>query len=149
MLHKPIYHSGIRSPNNPQGCYIVSCCASQVIYDSASISPAALLISKRTLLTDKDLYKKGLIEVQDEGSQLISYALGPDPKWRILDACAGAGGKTLHLAAIQKDQGNIIAFNKYGITIPGLGSDDHMLTLYPSKHGCDGFFMARMKKVSV
>lgn len=51
----------------------------------------------------------GAIEVQDEGSQLVAFALAPEEEWDILDACAGAGGKTLHLAQLQRDRGRIIA----------------------------------------
>ena len=55
------------------------------------------------------LFKDGLLEVQDEGSQLISYILNPEKGDYILDACAGAGGKTLHIASIMNDTGRIIA----------------------------------------
>jgi 16S rRNA (cytosine967-C5)-methyltransferase len=77
--------------------------------DSGELSPQAIILKKRTMLQDNDLFKNGIIELQDEGSQLISYSLAPEENWTILDACAGAGGKTLHLATLQKDNGLIIA----------------------------------------
>lgn len=73
------------------------------------ISPAAIVVHQRVNLTQHPLYLSGIVEVQDEGSQLIGYAAAPDEHTRILDACAGAGGKTLHLADIQNDHGKLIA----------------------------------------
>lgn len=72
-------------------------------------SPAGIVLDKRTSLTQHPLYKEGIIEIQDEGSQLISYALDPEPTGSVLDACAGAGGKTLHIADLQNDKGTIVA----------------------------------------
>jgi 16S rRNA (cytosine967-C5)-methyltransferase len=51
----------------------------------------------------------GLVEVQDEGSQLLSLACGAEPGMRVIDLCAGAGGKTLALAAEMGDQGRLVA----------------------------------------
>jgi 16S rRNA (cytosine967-C5)-methyltransferase len=73
------------------------------------ISPHAIIIDKRTNLHTFDLYKKGLIEIQDEGSQIVSFCVAPEKYDTILDACAGAGGKTLHLASLQSDKGKIVA----------------------------------------
>lgn len=72
-------------------------------------APAAIIIGKRVALTQHPLYLSGLIEIQDEGSQLISLACGAEPGMRVLDACAGAGGKSLHLADLMHDRGTIIA----------------------------------------
>lgn len=72
-------------------------------------SPAAVIIEKRMALTQHPLYLSGMIEIQDEGSQLISLACGVEPGMRVLDACAGAGGKSLHLADLMHDRGTIIA----------------------------------------
>jgi 16S rRNA (cytosine967-C5)-methyltransferase len=72
-------------------------------------APGAIIIHKRVNLTQHALYKDGLIEVQDEGSQLIAHACNVQPGMTILDACAGAGGKSLHLADLMQDRGTIIA----------------------------------------
>jgi 16S rRNA (cytosine967-C5)-methyltransferase len=56
-----------------------------------------------------DLFHGGGFEAQDEASQLCSEIVAPPPKGVVLDACAGAGGKTLHLAALLKGQGVILA----------------------------------------
>jgi 16S rRNA (cytosine967-C5)-methyltransferase len=73
------------------------------------LSPDCILIDKRVNLTQTPLYRDGLIEIQDEASQLAAYAVSPEPGWRVLDACAGAGGKSLHLATLQRNKGEIIA----------------------------------------
>jgi 16S rRNA (cytosine(967)-C(5))-methyltransferase len=73
------------------------------------LSPQAILIDQRVNLTATNIYREGMIEVQDEASQLAGFALAPESKWRILDACAGAGGKSLHLGVLQEDRGEIIA----------------------------------------
>ncbi len=53
--------------------------------------------------------KEGLFQVQDEASQLVSLLVAPLPGHRVLDACAGLGGKTTHLAALMEDKGCIDA----------------------------------------
>ncbi|HPP40291.1 MAG TPA: RsmB/NOP family class I SAM-dependent RNA methyltransferase [Candidatus Kapabacteria bacterium] len=83
-----------------------------VTLEKCKLSPVAYNLSKRLFLNDNPLYKNGIIEIQDEASQLVSYALAPDEDWVVLDACAGAGGKSLHLADLQNNKGKIIALDK-------------------------------------
>ncbi len=71
--------------------------------------PAGLLLSTRARVTDLPVYTDGDIDIQDEASQLAALALAPESTWHILDACAGAGGKTMHLADLQGDAGSILA----------------------------------------
>lgn len=75
----------------------------------SSLVPSAIKINQRVQFSELNDYKNGFFEIQDEGSQLISLFLNPDYTDRILDACAGAGGKSLHIATLQNDQGEIIA----------------------------------------
>lgn len=75
----------------------------------SQLSPAGIIISDRVNLSNYEFFKNGSVEVQDIGSQLISYALNPDESSNILDACAGAGGKTLHIAVLSKDNSQITA----------------------------------------
>lgn len=75
----------------------------------AKYSPAGLVCSKRFNRDASRAFKNGCFEFQDEGSQLISIIAGPEPGMRVIDACAGAGGKTLHLAELMKDTGEILA----------------------------------------
>lgn len=63
------------------------------------ISPWGLRLAPDTRVDDRPEFLEGLVEVQDEGSQLIALACDPRPRQRILDLCAGAGGKSLALAA--------------------------------------------------
>jgi 16S rRNA (cytosine967-C5)-methyltransferase len=76
-----------------------------------SFSPDGIHLKKRTNLFSLDLFQDGWFELQDEGSQIISLLLDPKPTWRIADVCAGGGGKTLHLAALMKNRGEIFAFD--------------------------------------
>jgi 16S rRNA (cytosine967-C5)-methyltransferase len=74
-----------------------------------TISRDAVVLSRRINAFSVPEFKRGWFELQDEGSQLLGLALDPHPNWRVFDACAGAGGKTLHLAAIMKGKGAVIA----------------------------------------
>ncbi|MBS1572706.1 MAG: RsmB/NOP family class I SAM-dependent RNA methyltransferase [Bacteroidetes bacterium] len=64
---------------------------------------------KNVFLTS--IFKEGFFEVQDAGSQRISEFVDAQPGMRVIDACAGAGGKTLHLAAMMENKGQIIALD--------------------------------------
>jgi 16S rRNA (cytosine967-C5)-methyltransferase len=57
------------------------------------------------------MFKEGLFEVQDASSQNVGLFLQIEPGMRVIDACAGAGGKSLHLAALLKNKGRIIAMD--------------------------------------
>lgn len=77
-------------------------------------SPLALRIAldaegKTPPLTSEPAYIKGLVEVQDEGSQIAAILAAPTPGSQVLDLCAGAGGKTLELAALMDNKGQIYA----------------------------------------
>jgi 16S rRNA (cytosine967-C5)-methyltransferase len=63
------------------------------------VSPWGLRLPPDTRIDDHPAFRDGLVEVQDEGSQLIALACAPAPDSRIVDLCAGAGGKSLALAA--------------------------------------------------
>ena len=72
-------------------------------------SPWGLRVEGRPPLATMDVFKNGLIEVQDEGSQLVALMVDPRPGERVVDFCAGAGGKTLALAAMMENKGKIVA----------------------------------------
>ncbi|MBI5478318.1 MAG: RNA methyltransferase [Deltaproteobacteria bacterium] len=59
-------------------------------------------------------FRDGLFEVQDEGSQLVAEACAPPPRGLVVDACAGAGGKTLALAALCGGRGRVVALDVDG-----------------------------------
>ena len=73
------------------------------------LSPFGLLVSKRMNVFQLQAFRNGFFEVQDEGSQLLPFLLDPKPTAKVLDACAGAGGKTLELSALMKNRGEIVA----------------------------------------
>ncbi|MCU0327146.1 MAG: RsmB/NOP family class I SAM-dependent RNA methyltransferase [Spirosomaceae bacterium] len=73
--------------------------------------PEALILKKRTNVFSTELFKQGNFEVQDAGSQYIAPFLDVDAGMRVVDACAGAGGKTLHLAALMQNKGRIISMD--------------------------------------
>jgi 16S rRNA (cytosine967-C5)-methyltransferase len=70
-----------------------------------------VLVSPAAGLRETTPYTEGLIRIQDEASQLIAPLVAPEPGERILDLCAGAGGKTLHIAALMENRGSITALD--------------------------------------
>ena len=75
--------------------------------------PDALKLKERKNVFTTDSFKDGLFEVQDASSQLVAPYLDVKPGQRVVDACAGAGGKTLHLAAQMQNKGQLIALDIY------------------------------------
>jgi 16S rRNA (cytosine967-C5)-methyltransferase len=72
---------------------------------------SALKLVKRQNVFGLEEFRKGFFEVQDAGSQMIADFLDVKPEHRVIDACAGAGGKALHLATIMGNKGRIIALD--------------------------------------
>ncbi|MBP2314143.1 RsmB/NOP family class I SAM-dependent RNA methyltransferase [Azospirillum soli] len=72
-------------------------------------SPLGLRVHGRPPLSTVDAFKNGLVEIQDEGSQLVALAVAPKPGQQVVDFCAGAGGKTLAIAALMKNKGRVVA----------------------------------------
>lgn len=73
--------------------------------------PSALLLTERQSIFRNPLFLKGFFEVQDANSQLIAPFLEVEPGMRVIDACAGAGGKSLHIAALMKNKGRLISMD--------------------------------------
>ena len=83
------------------------------------LSPVGIRVPLRAdgrgpALSAEPAYVKGQVEVQDEGSQLASLLSGAKPEMQVLDLCAGAGGKTLALAAMMENHGQIYATDDDG-----------------------------------
>ncbi len=87
--------------------------ALEIQTDTTDRFPDALVLKERANVFQTDLFKNGLFEVQDAGSQLIAPYAQVEPGMRVMDACAGAGGKSLHLAALMENKGQIIATDIY------------------------------------
>lgn len=75
--------------------------------------PDALILKERANVFMTQQFKDGWFEVQDASSQKVAPLLDPKPGMRVVDACAGAGGKTLHIAAMMENKGQIIAMDLY------------------------------------
>ncbi|NMR34876.1 class I SAM-dependent methyltransferase [Chryseobacterium aquaticum] len=75
--------------------------------------PDAVQLEEKKNVFLTSAFKDGLFEVQDATSQKIGYFLDVKEGQRVVDACAGAGGKTLHLAALMGNKGQIIALDIY------------------------------------
>ncbi len=73
--------------------------------------PDALQLDVRKNIFRTECFSKGLFEVQDASSQEVAYFMELKPGMRVIDACAGAGGKTLHMAALMQNKGKIIALD--------------------------------------
>ncbi len=75
--------------------------------------PFALKLIERANVFKTEAFKKGWFEVQDASSQLVAAYLDVKPGMKVVDACAGAGGKTLHLSALMENKGSLIAMDIY------------------------------------
>jgi len=75
--------------------------------------PDALKLKERTNVFRTKAFAEGFFEVQDASSQKVGTFTKAEPGLRVIDACAGAGGKTLHLAALMKNKGQLIALDIY------------------------------------
>ena len=73
--------------------------------------PDALVLEARQNVFRHPSFKEGMFEVQDASSQLVAAALQVEPGMRVIDACAGAGGKSLHLAALMGNKGKVISMD--------------------------------------
>lgn len=82
-----------------------------ITFRRATSLPTAIHLEQRVGRQDLPRVADGWIEVQDEGSQWISVYTGAAPGMTVIDACAGAGGKSLHLATLMADQGRVLAFD--------------------------------------
>jgi 16S rRNA (cytosine967-C5)-methyltransferase len=71
----------------------------------------ALVLARRQNIYKNPAFKEGLFEVQDASSQLVAAALDVKPGMRVIDACAGSGGKSLHLAALMENKGRILSMD--------------------------------------
>lgn len=75
-----------------------------------NLCPETLIVEHRKPIFTTQTYKKGWIELQDEGSQVVAWLVNPKPGKTVLDACAGGGGKTLHIATLMKGKGTVFAY---------------------------------------
>jgi 16S rRNA (cytosine967-C5)-methyltransferase len=79
--------------------------------EKSELYPDALILKKRQNLHSLNEYQLGLFEIQDASSQLIAPFLEVKSGMTVIDACAGAGGKSLHIAAAMQNKGKIISMD--------------------------------------
>jgi 16S rRNA (cytosine967-C5)-methyltransferase len=79
--------------------------------DVTPYSPQGLRRTEHKPLFQTAPFREGRFEVQDEGSQLVTLLLAPRPGERVVDFCAGGGGKTLHASALMENRGTVYAFD--------------------------------------
>jgi 16S rRNA (cytosine967-C5)-methyltransferase len=80
----------------------------------------AVQLVKRENVFQNNFFKLGWFEVQDAGSQEISVFLDPRPNHFVIDACAGAGGKSLHIAALMHNKGKLVSLDVEGFKLEEL-----------------------------
>ncbi len=81
--------------------------------EKTKYSQNGIILQHGNIPRNSDFFKNGIIEIQDEGSQLIAEFCKVKPGDTVVDFCAGAGGKTLALAAMMENKGRIYATDKY------------------------------------
>ncbi|MEK7469989.1 MAG: RsmB/NOP family class I SAM-dependent RNA methyltransferase [Planctomycetota bacterium] len=77
----------------------------------ASFSPLGMTLEDRANVFRTEAFRQGMFEMQDEGSQLVAFLCAPGSADVVVDGCAGAGGKTLALAAMMENRGTLHAFD--------------------------------------
>ncbi len=82
--------------------------------EACQLSPVGVVVPRRRNVFRTASFRTGLFEVQDEGSQLVALLADARPGQRVVDGCAGAGGKTLALAAAMQNKGSLIAMDVHG-----------------------------------
>ncbi len=76
-------------------------------------APYGLRLKRRLSVVSGEAFQNGLVEIQDEGSQLVAALVDARPGMQIADYCAGAGGKTLAMAAGMNNKGRVVAMDVY------------------------------------
>jgi 16S rRNA (cytosine967-C5)-methyltransferase len=94
--------------------------AENISSEPTTLSPWGLRLAKRGPLQATRAFRDGLIEPQDEGSQLLALLLAPKPGETVVDFCAGAGGKTLALGALMQNRGALHALDTSSVRLERL-----------------------------
>jgi 16S rRNA (cytosine967-C5)-methyltransferase len=85
-----------------------------VVAKPTPLAPAGLVLETRVNAFGLSAFQEGLFEVMDEGSQIVAELVAPPPGGRVVDACAGAGGKTLAVGASMENKGRVLALDTDG-----------------------------------
>lgn len=90
---------------------VVSLAKQKIESHATPLSKTAVILDTPANVFSLKLFSDGLIEMQDEASQLVAELVEPAPGSLVVDACAGAGGKTLALGALMKNRGRLVALD--------------------------------------
>lgn len=110
--------------------------------ETLSPTPASPLglsfTSPKTPIFEMDAFKEGLFQVQDEAAQLIALMVNPKPGSRVLDVCAGVGGKSGHLAQVMENQGELVSMDVEAYKLKSLAREMARLGITNiTTHACD------------
>ena len=98
--------------------------------ESTTIAPDGIkLINPQRSIPDLPAFISGWFQVQDEAAQLVSLLLNPQPGESVLDACAGLGGKTAHIAQLMQNRGSVTAMDKDEKKLQQLDSEMQRLSI--------------------
>ncbi|VVS91893.1 16S rRNA (cytosine(967)-C(5))-methyltransferase RsmB [Desulfoluna spongiiphila] len=103
------------------------------------VSPLGLsFTSPKAPIFEMDAFKEGLFQVQDEAAQLIALMVNPKPGSRVLDVCAGVGGKSGHLAQVMENQGELVSMDVEAYKLQSLAREMKRLGITNiTTHACD------------
>lgn len=103
------------------------------------VSPIGLsFTSPKVPIFEMDEFKEGLFQVQDEAAQLIALMVNPKPGQRVLDTCAGVGGKSGHLAQAMDNQGELVSMDVEAYKLQSLDREMKRLGITNiTHHACD------------
>ncbi|MBP1657559.1 MAG: Ribosomal small subunit methyltransferase [Bacteroidetes bacterium] len=87
--------------------------AQQISYTRSSLFPHFVRVKTLSGIAQMDLFRNGMFTIQDESAALPCQLLDPRPGNRVIDLCAAPGGKTTNMAEMMKNEGEIIALDKY------------------------------------
>ena len=87
--------------------------AQHISYTRSSFLPHFVRVKTLTGIAQMDLFRNGMFTIQDESAALPCQLLDPHPGQRVIDLCAAPGGKTTNLAEMMKNEGEIVALDKY------------------------------------
>jgi 16S rRNA (cytosine967-C5)-methyltransferase len=98
--------------------------------ESTTTAPDGIkLINPKQSIPDLPAFKNGWFQVQDEAAQLVTLLLNPQPEESVLDACAGLGGKTAHIAQLMQNKGSVTAMDKDEKKLQQLDSEMQRLNI--------------------
>ncbi|HET7363777.1 MAG TPA: SAM-dependent methyltransferase, partial [Burkholderiales bacterium] len=93
-----------------------------IVASATPYSPVGVRLAGKPAINHHALFRDGLVEVQDEGSQLLAFLLAPRRGEMVADYCAGAGGKTLALAMLMRGSGRVYAMDVSAKRLAVLGA---------------------------